>query len=134
MERIYVPKRRFVRYIVVTALLVIGTSVALPVTGMTVQSFWPRSAMKSVWCYEIVQHNDGTLSITGHQPPAIKNFPIGAGDKLKARCFASWSDAASFLSGGKVKLPKNASEKDYEAATETLTVDNSHVLTVLSEP
>ena len=87
-----------------------------------------------VWCYEIVQHSDGTLSITGHQPPAIKNFPIGAGDKLKARCFASWADAASFLSGGKVQLPKNASEKDYEAATETLNVDNSHVLTVLSEP
>lgn len=87
-----------------------------------------------VWCYEVVLHSDGTLSITGHQPPVLKEFPIGPGDQLKARCFSSWSDAASFLSGGKVKLPQDATEKDYDVATETLVVDNNYVISVLFGP
>ncbi len=80
-------------------------------TGLSAQD------QQFVHCYEEVRHADGSTGYLGH-PPMEEKFQPDAGDAhVKTHCFTAWADAASFVTGGAVKLPADATQKDYEQAT-----------------
>lgn len=71
-----------------------------------------------VHCFSVVQHEDGSVGYLGH-PPMDKELQPDPGDKLvETRCLQTWAEVASFISGGAIKLPADATQKDYELATE----------------
>lgn len=72
---------------------------------------------KFVFCFDVVEHSDGSVGYTGHPPI---DFPAQAdeGDNLMtSECFETWAGAAEFITGGAVQLPDDASQQDYERAT-----------------
>jgi len=71
-----------------------------------------------VHCFSVVQHENGSVGYLGH-PPMGRDIQPDPGDKLvETRCLRTWAEAAGFISGGAIKLPADATQKDYEQATE----------------
>lgn len=70
-----------------------------------------------IHCYEEIRHADGSVGYLGH-PPMDEAFQPDPGEThVKTHCFTTWADAAHFVTGGAVKLPANATQKEYEQAT-----------------
>lgn len=78
----------------------------------------PAAPSKFVHCYEVIQHEDGRIGYIGH-PPMAQKFQADPGEQhVASRCFHTWAEAAFFITGGEVRLPANATQKDYERATQ----------------
>jgi hypothetical protein len=76
-------------------------------------------AQEYVHCYEELQHPDGSIGYLGHPPMREdQQFQPDPGERhIETHCFASWAEAAAFITGGAVTLPADATQKDYERAT-----------------
>jgi len=77
-----------------------------------------EQSQEFVHCFSVVQHENGSIGYTGH-PPLNQEIQLSDSDKLvETKCLSTWAEAADFISGGAIKLPANATQKDYERATE----------------
>ncbi len=70
-----------------------------------------------VWCFETIQHADGSIGYMGHKPPAQKVRPEKGDRHIASKCFSSWAVAASYITRGAVQLPADATEQDYNQVT-----------------
>jgi hypothetical protein len=101
------------------ALLVVGL---LGATTFVIANGWGLGRLSAqeqvfVHCYEEIRHEDGNIGYLGH-PPMTQKFQPDPGDThVNTHCFINWADAAEFISGGAVKLPASATQKEYEQAT-----------------
>lgn len=93
----------------------------LLVTGwLSAYFFVPsRSSAESlpVWCFDIVQDEQGGVHQFGH-PPTAESVKNTADESVL--CFDNWADVASYVTDGQVQLPPDATKEDYVNATEEL--------------
>lgn len=104
---------RYVQILVaITAILATGI--------LSIYFFVPESSLAispSVWCFEIVQDEQGATHWFGHEPTA--DSATGAEDE-STLCFDNWADVASFVTDGQIQLPPDATKEEYVNATEEL--------------
>lgn len=102
---------------VVTLLLLMLIGVSLTAAYLFNTTRLSAKEQQFVHCYEEIQHADGSIGWLGH-PPTDEAYPIDPGEThVKTHCFTTWAGAADFVTGGAVKLPSDATQKDYEQAT-----------------
>lgn len=96
--------------------------ILLGVTLFTLSKYALASSANKdyVWCFDTVTDDSGGQHTLGH-PPSIDASKVAEsmhGKKGETVCFKKWSQAADYMTGGRVKLADDAKEEDYVKATE----------------
>ncbi len=102
--------------------LLVAATVTVILFFLAIMFTAPKAHMQGepVWCFDVTTDAKGGRHTFGH-PPGIQASAVAAsmgGTAVEQHCFDHWADAASYITGGQVKLSDDASEEDYVRETD----------------